>query len=122
MIKEEFYLEEIILVRGDTLKLCIESIKTADGDSYSLSDTDVIYIDLKKEDNMGSAVLRKVLTYADLSEEGLSVLIYPGETEDIPLGNYVFDIRLVMDKNNVYTIVPMTRLKIVRNVTEIPKE
>lgn len=115
-------MEEIILVRGDTLKLCIESIKTADGDSYSLSDTDVIYIDLKKEDNMGSAVLRKVLTYADLSEEGLSVLIYPGETEDIPLGNYVFDIRLVMDKNNVYTIVPMTRLKIVRNVTEIPKE
>lgn len=115
-------MEEIILVRGDTLRLRLESIRTADGGVYTLSDTDTVYIDLKKEDNSDTAVISKRITAADYSEEILPVVLYPDDTADIPLGNYIFDIRLVMDKDNVYTIVPMTRLKIVRNVTDIPKE
>lgn len=115
------YLEEIVLVRGDTLKLCIESIKTSDGGEYTLSDSDVIYIDIKKVGNDDTAVLSKMLTYADYSETGPAIMLYPRDTADIPFGNYVFDIRLVMDEDNIYTIVPETKLRIIRNITEIPK-
>lgn len=114
-------MEEIVLVRGDTLKLCIESIKTSDGGEYTLSDSDVIYIDIKKVGNDDTAVLSKMLTYADYSETGPAIMLYPRDTADIPFGNYVFDIRLVMDEDNIYTIVPETKLRIIRNITEIPK-
>ncbi|WP_432649476.1 hypothetical protein [Huintestinicola sp.] len=114
-------MEEIVLVRGDTLKLYIESIITSDGSEYVLSDTDVIYIDLKKEDDPETAVLHKEVTAADRSEEGLPIVLFPCETADIPFGNYVFDVRLVMDEDNIFTIIPATRLKIVRNITGIPR-
>ena len=39
---------DISMIRGDTLKLSIDSIKTADGGDYVLSKTDVIYLDVKK--------------------------------------------------------------------------
>ena len=115
-------MEEIVLVKGDTLKLCIENIRTADGSEYTLSETDVIYIDIKKDDNNGNVVLKKKLTSVDRSDSGLNFMLFPRETADIPLGNYVFDIRLVMDEDNIFTIVPMSRLKIIRNITEIPRE
>lgn len=36
------------MVRGDTLQLSISSIKTQEGEDYVLTDTDVIYLDVKK--------------------------------------------------------------------------
>lgn len=113
-------MDEIILVRGDTLRLWLESIRTADGDEYTLSDTDAVFIDLKKEEHPDSTFISRRLTAADYSEEGLPIVLYPDETAVMPIGNYIFDIRLVMDGENVYTIVPVTRLKIILNITDIP--
>lgn len=39
---------DISLVRGDTLQLSISSIKTQEGEDYVLTDTDIIYLDVKK--------------------------------------------------------------------------
>lgn len=114
-------MNELVLVRGDTLKLFIDSIITADGNEYALSETDAIYFGLRKECSPETAVINKKITASDISEKGLPIVLYPRETADIPLGNYLFDIRLVMDGDNIYTIVPVTRLKIVPNITEIPK-
>lgn len=114
-------MNEIVLVRGDTLKLFIESIITADGSEYTLTETDELYFGMRKESSPETAVINKKITAVDQSETGLPIVLYPCETADIPLGNYLFDIRLVMSEENIYTIVPMTRLKIVRNITEIPK-
>ena len=36
------------MVRGDTLQLSISIIKTQEGEDYVLTDTDVIYLDVKK--------------------------------------------------------------------------
>ena len=36
------------MVRGDTLQLSISSIKTQEGEDYVLTDTDAIYLDVKK--------------------------------------------------------------------------
>ena len=41
-------MNDIIMVRGDTLQLSISSIKTQEGEDYVLTDTDVIYLDVKK--------------------------------------------------------------------------
>ena len=39
---------EIALVRGDTLKLTLKDIRLSDGTDYVLSDTDIVYLDVKK--------------------------------------------------------------------------
>ena len=41
-------MNDIIMVRSDTLQLSISSIKTQEGEDYVLTDTDVIYLDVKK--------------------------------------------------------------------------
>ena len=41
-------MNDIIMVRGDTLQLSISSIKTQEGEDYVMTDTDVIYLDVKK--------------------------------------------------------------------------
>lgn len=40
-------MSEIALVRGDTLKLTLTDIKLSDGADYVLSDTDIVYLDVK---------------------------------------------------------------------------
>ena len=111
---------EITMVRGDTLKLSIDSIKTADGGDYVLSKTDVIYLDVKKSAADSVPIFRKSVTAADYVDGALSVIIYPDDTADISPGDYFFDVRLFIDDDNIYTIIPMSKLRIVRNVTDIP--
>ena len=115
-------MEEIYLVRGDTLQLSICNIKTQNGEDYVLSDTDVIYLDVKKNASDRIAAFRKSVTAADYDDNGvLSIMIYPEDTVALPPGDYFFDVRLYMDDSNIYTIIPMSKLKIVRNVTDIPE-
>ena len=112
---------DISMVRGDTLKLSINSIRTADGGDYVLSNTDVIYLDVKKNATDRTAVFSKSVTAADCSDGVLSVTIYPDDTAGISPGDYFFDVRLFIDDDNIYTIIPMSKLRIVRNVTDIPE-
>lgn len=39
---------EITIVRGDTLKMTLTDIRLSDGTEYVLSDTDIVYLDVKK--------------------------------------------------------------------------
>ena len=111
---------DISMVLGDTLKLSIDSIKTADGGDYVLSDTDVIYLDVKKSAADSVPIFRKTVTAADYVDGALPVTIYPDDTAGISPGDYFFDVRLFMDEKNIYTIIPMSKLRILRNVTDIP--
>ena len=111
---------EISMVRGDTLQLSINSIKTQDGEDYILSDTDVIYVDVKKYQGDKTPVFTKSVTADDYVNGALPITIFPDDTADLDVGEYFFDVRLFINDNNIYTIVPMTRLKIVRNITDIP--
>ena len=113
-------MSDISMVRGDTLKLSINSIKTADGGDYVLSETDVIYLDVKKSAADSTPIFRKTVTAADYVDGALSVIIYPDDTAGISPGDYFFDVRLFIDDDNIYTIIPMSKLRIVRNVTDIP--
>lgn len=115
-------MSDIYLVRGDTMRLSISSIKTANGEDYVLSDTDVIYLDVKANAADKVAVFSKSVTAAKYDEKGaLPITILPEDTINLAPRDYFFDVRLYMDDDNIYTIIPMSTLKIVRNVTDIPE-
>lgn len=111
---------DISMVRGDTLALSVSSIKNTDGTEYTLKETDVVYLDVKKNPPDKTAVFSKSVTAADYIDGALPVIILPEDTAELPCGYYYFDVRLYMDDENIYTIIPMSKLKIVRNVTDIP--
>lgn len=114
-------MNEIAMVRGDTMRLVISGIKNTDGEDYTLGDGDVILLDVKKS-AAEKAVISKVVTAAGYDNGELPVVILPDDTAGLAAGDYFFDIRLVTKDMNIYTIVPMSKLKILRNVTDIGAE
>lgn len=111
---------EITLVRGDTLKLTLTDIKLSDGTDYVLSDTDVVYLDVKKYATDKTAVIRKSATKEDYIDGGLPFIFLPSDTVNLPISEYYFDVRLFVDDDNIYTIIPMSKFRIVQNITDIP--
>lgn len=112
---------EISMVRGDTLALSISGIKNTDGTEYTLKETDIVYLDVKKNAADKTAVFSKSVTAAGYVDGTLPIIILPEDTAELSCGDYYFDVRLFMDDENIYTIIPMSKLKIVRNVTDIPE-
>lgn len=112
---------DISMVRGDTLALSISGIKNTDGTEYTLKSTDVVYLDVKKYATDKTAVFRKSVTAAEYVDGALPITILPEDTVDLPCGDYYFDVRLFVDDDNIYTIIPMSKFRIVQNITDIPK-
>ena len=111
---------DISIVRGDTLKLTLTDIKLSDGTEYVLSDTDVVYLDVKKYATDETPVIRKSATKADYIDGGLPFVFLPADTVDLSIGEYWFDVRLYVDDDNIYTIIPQSKFRIVQNITDIP--
>ena len=112
---------DISMVRGDTLALSISGIKNTDGTEYTLKETDIVYLDVKKNAADKTAVFSKSVTAVGYVDGTLPIIILPEDTTELSCGDYYFDVRLFMDDENIYTIIPMSKLKIVRNVTDIPE-
>lgn len=112
---------EIALVRGDTLKLTLTDIRLSDGTEYVLSNTDIVYLDVKKYQDDVTPVISKSVVKADYVDGGLPFVFLPADTVGLPIGEYYFDVRLFVDDDNIYTIIPMSKFRIVQNVTDIPK-
>ena len=113
-------MSEITMVRGDTLKLTLTDIKLSDGTEYVLNDTDVVYLDVKKYQSDKTAIIRKSAVKADYIDGGLPFVFYPADTVDLSIGEYWFDVRLFVDDDNIYTIIPQSKFRIVQNITDIP--
>ena len=111
---------EITIVRGDTLKLTLTDIRLSDGTEYVLSDTDIVYLDVKKYAADDTAIIRKSAAKADYIGGGLPFVFLPADTVGLPIGEYWFDVRLFVDDDNIYTIIPMSKFRIVQNITDIP--
>ena len=111
---------EITMVRGDTLKLTLNNILLSDGSEYVLSDSDIIYLDVKRYATDKTAIIRKSVTKADYIDGGLQFIFLPADTVDLSIAEYWFDVRLFVDDDNVYTIIPQSKFRIVQNITDIP--
>lgn len=112
---------DISIVRGDTLSLAITNIKMSDGSDYILKDSDIIYLDVKKTPASKNAIFTKTVTASDYIDKSLTIMILPEDTVDLVPGDYVYDVRLYIDDNNIYTIVPASKFKILYNITDIPE-
>ena len=114
----------ISLIRGDTLPLSIDSIAIqGTEEKYILTKSDIIYMDIKKHYYDKDAVVSKTLTAEDYDGEGrLNFIILPSDTENLPCDEYVYDVRLYQDKDNIYTIIPYSKFTILKNITDIPSE
>ena len=113
-------MSEIMMVRGDTLKLTLTDIKLSDGTEYVLSDSDIVYLDVKKYAADDTAIIRKSATKADYIDGGLPFVFLPADTVGLSIGEYYFDVRLYCDDDNIYTIIPASKFRIVQNITDIP--
>ena len=111
---------EITLVRGDTLKLTLTDIKLSDGTDYALTDTDIVYLDVKKYATDKTAIISKLAVKENYIDGGLPFVFLPADTVGLPIGEYWFDVRLYVDNDNIYTIVPQSKFRIVQNITDIP--
>lgn len=111
---------EITIVRGDTLKLTLTDIRLSDGTEYVLNDTDVVYLDVKKYTADKTPVIRKTAVKENYTDGGLPFVFLPADTVNLGIGEYYFDVRLFVDDDNIYTIIPMSKFRIVQNITDIP--
>lgn len=113
----------IICVRGDTKHVSIPEIKYSDGTLYTLTPTDHIYLDVKKSASDNNKVLiHKDITSADYTDDGVLTFTFkPSETAKLSRGEYVFDVRLYIDEDNIFTIITESTMLIVNNITEIPE-
>ena len=111
---------EISIVRGDTLKLTLKDIKLSDGTDYVLSDTDIVYLDVKKYATDKTAIISKSAVKENYIDGGLPFVFLPADTVGLPIGEYYFDVRLFVDDDNIYTIIPASKFRIVQNITDIP--
>ena len=109
------------IVRGDTKEISIVSIKYKNGDLYALKSTDKILMDVKKTANSPNILIHKELNSEDYVAGELIIKLLPSETSKLEKGTYVYDIRLVMDADNVFTIKRESKIMVVDSVTELPE-
>lgn len=112
----------IICVRGDTKHVSIPEIKYSDGTLYTLTPTDHIYLDVKKSASDNKVLIHKDITADNYDSEGVLTFTFkPSETSKLSRGEYVFDVRLYMDEDNIFTIITESTMLIVNSITEIPE-
>ncbi|MGN0665331.1 MAG: hypothetical protein ACI4KF_02260 [Huintestinicola sp.] len=115
-------MQEINIIRGDRLDLVIDKICHSDtGAEYIPFETDMIYMDVKRQAGSGETVIHKELCGADITDGQICIGILPGDTENITAGEYRFDVRLVQDDSHIYTIIPDGKLIIADHITDIPE-
>lgn len=112
----------LVFVRGDTVNIEITKIVDAQGNDYVLSGTDRLFMGFKKHESDEKHILRKEITCKNYDAYGnLVVTLYPNETRLFEKGEYVYDVKWVIDENAIYTIVPLSKALIVNSITELPK-
>ena len=112
----------LVFIRGDTALVELTSIKALDVSIYVLSYTDKVLLDITKSEYSEDVLIHKEITKSDYqSDGGLLIKFYPDETNLLEKGEYLYDIRLYIDKYNIFTIVPISKLVVVNSITEITR-
>ncbi len=98
----------ISIIRGDsaTVKL---SVTDANGDPYTILGTDTVTM-MVRQTPTSEVVISKTFSDAQIS-------IAPSDTEDLPYGNYVYDVQLVHNNGWTDTIIPVHGFTILPEVT-----
>lgn len=98
----------ISIIRGDSATFTL-SITDANGDAYTLLDTDVVTM-MVRSSPTSDAVISKTFTDATLS-------IAPSDTSSLATGTYVYDVQIVHSDGWTDTIIPVHQFVIMPEVT-----
>lgn len=99
----------IKMTRGDTVRIAL-SVTDANGNTYTPSVLDTIVLSVKKSTDDTAYLFQKTIT------DG-TILIAPTDTSTLEFGSYVYDVQLTLDNGDVNTIIPISELRIMQEVT-----
>lgn len=100
----------IRMTRGDTVYLTVP-ITTASGEEYIVQSDDVLTLSVKKAISDPEYIFQKSVTGANAFH------IAPEDTAGIEYGAYLYDIQLNKSNGDVYTIIDVSTLVIMSEVT-----
>lgn len=100
----------IRMTRGDTVYLTVP-ITTASGEEYIVQSDDALTLSVKKSIYDAEYIFQKVVTGENMFH------IAPVDTASIEYGSYLYDIQLNKSNGDVYTIIDVSTLVIMSEVT-----
>ena len=100
----------IKLTRGDTAYITV-SIENAVNDEYVMSAMDTLTLSIKRRITDVDYILQKTITGENMFH------IYPEDTKNLRFGEYKYDIQLVTENGDVFTIVPPSSFVLMEEVT-----
>lgn len=100
---------EIKLTRGDTAYLTV-SVKTKDGEPYTVKSDDVLSLTVKRDYADEEALIEKVITGTTTFH------IKPEDTKGLEFGIYVYDVQITTVDGDNYTVIADKKFKITNEV------
>lgn len=101
-------MNDISLIRGDTLKLQIELTNEL-GEPYEVKEDDSLVFTVKKSTLAVDVLMQKKIT------AGI-ILITHEDTKDFAYGTYKYDVQLTQSNGDVTTVIPPSNFIIMEEV------
>lgn len=99
----------IEITRGDSGVLAL-TLTSSDGSEYVVQPGDAILLTVKKSTRMREIILQKIFNDGQIKFE-------PQDTENLPYGEYVYDVQLTTASNDVFTVITPHKFKVLDEVT-----
>ena len=99
----------IRITRGDTGIFSL-SLKNAEGEAYDYSN-DTVKFTVKSDVYSKTALIQKTVSY------GETVTILPGDTAQLPYGEYAYDVQVTTQGGIVDTVIPPNKFIVMSEVT-----
>ena len=98
----------ISITRGDTGIFTLEL--SANGEAYDYSN-DTVVLTVKRGTNAGEVLIQKQCVY------GENITFEPADTQNLPYGNYVYDVQVTTAGGVVDTVIPPSAFCVLPEVT-----
>ena len=99
---------DIKITRGDTGTFHIEILQ--DDIPYILKSSDILFLRVKKH-----AIDEKIYLEVFANRAG-DFTILPEQTKDMFFGEYEYYIRLIINKNEVYSLIPVSKFTVLEEL------
>lgn len=101
----------IQLTRGDTARISVSIINDMTDTEYEMTESSKLTLTIKKHETDSQPLVKKVLTGST------NFHILPSDTKKLSFGKYVYDVELVTESGDVYTIIGPSTFEILKEVT-----
>lgn len=108
--------QDIELTRGRSYDIDLD-VSDKNGNGYTLGDGEVILFGIKKNPNTDAAPIICRAAVASSTTGVYTISIRPEDTQELPPGNYYYDVGLESG-GNFYPIIEISVLHLLPNVTK----